>query len=165
MTDDDNFLVFAAIGGMLLVAGGLYRPLAKRLSETQLLTTGLASLIAGMAGIGVVAWLVHREHGAGLEVAPLTRWLFYAASAAAVAGFAFINPSVSALISKRADPARQGEVLGVNQSFASLGRILGPFAGSMLFGLHPSRTLPYVAAVAALLVVATLLPRVSRTQE
>jgi MFS transporter, DHA1 family, tetracycline resistance protein len=63
------------------------------------------------------------------------------------------------LISKHADPARQGEVLGVNQSFASLGRILGPFAGSLLFTLHPSRTLPYAAAVATLLVVAMLLPR------
>ena len=51
----------------------------------------------------------------------------------AVIGFAFVNPSVSALVSKRADPARQGEVLGVNQSFASLGRILGPFLGSVLF--------------------------------
>ena len=51
----------------------------------------------------------------------------------AVIGFAFVNPSVSALVSKRADPARQGEVMGVNQSFASLGRILGPFLGSVLF--------------------------------
>ena len=163
MTDDDNFLVFAAIGGMLLVAGGLYRPLAKRLPETKLLAAGLAMLIAGMAGLGVTAWLVYREHGLDAGISPLTRWLFYAASAAAVAGFAFVNPSVSALISKRADPARQGEVLGVNQSFASLGRILGPFAGSMFFALHPSRTLPFIAAVATLLFVATLLPRVSRT--
>ena len=163
MTDDDNFLVFAAIGGMLLVAGGLYRPLAKRLPETKLLTAGLAMLIAGMAGLGVTAGLVYREHGLDAGISPLTRWLFYAASAAAVAGFAFVNPSVSALISKRADPARQGEVLGVNQSFASLGRILGPFAGSMFFALHPSRTLPFIAAVATLLFVATLLPRVSRT--
>jgi len=163
MTDDDNFLVFAAIGGMLLVAGGLYRPLAKRLPETKLLAAGLAMLIAGMAGLGVTAWLVYREHGLDAGISPLTRWLFYAASAAAVAGFAFVNPSVSALISKRADPARQGEVLGVNQSFASLGRILGPFAGSMFFALHPSRTLPFIAAVATLLFVATLLPRVSRS--
>ena len=77
----------------------------------------------------------------------------------AVAGFAFVNPSVSALISKSADPDRQGEVLGVNQSFASLGRILGPFAGSMLFTLNASHTLPFVAAVAVLSYVATLVPR------
>ena len=49
----------------------------------------------------------------------------------------------------------------MNQSFASLGRILGPFAGSLLFAVHPSRTLPYAVAVATLLFVATLLPRIS----
>ena len=31
MTDDGNFLVFAFIGLMLMLAGGFYRPLAKRL--------------------------------------------------------------------------------------------------------------------------------------
>ena len=159
MSDDGNFLLFAGIGAVLMVAGGLYRPLAKRLSETRLLGTGLVVLVVGMAAIGVDAWLVHRDIVAGQAVSAQLRWLFYAASAAAVAGFAFVNPSVSALISKHADPARQGEVLGVNQSFASLGRILGPFAGSLLFTLHPSRTLPYAVAVATLLVVAMLLPR------
>jgi MFS family permease len=162
MTDDDNFLVFAAIGGMLMVAGGLYRPLAKRLPETRLLSTGLVVLMLGFIGIAAVAWLVHREAVAGIAPAGWLRGLFYAASAAAVAGFAFVNPSVSALISKRADPARQGEVLGVNQSFASLGRILGPFAGSMLFAMHPSRTLPYAAAIVTLCLVAALLPRVNQ---
>ena len=159
MSDDGNFLMFAGIGAVLMVAGGLYRPLAKRLSETRLLGTGLVVLVVGMAAIGVDAWLVHRDIVAGQAVSAPLRWLFYAASAAAVAGFAFVNPSVSALISKHADPARRGEVLGVNQSFASLGRILGPFAGSLLFTLHPSRTLPYAVAVATLLVVAMLLPR------
>jgi predicted MFS family arabinose efflux permease len=84
------------------------------------------------------------------------------AGAVAVAGFAFVNPSVSALISKNADPERQGEVLGVNQSFASLGRILGPFVGSMLFALNTAHTLPFVAAVVVLSFVATLLPRLGR---
>jgi MFS family permease len=85
--------------------------------------------------------------------------LFFAVSAVAVVGFAFVNPSVSALLSQRADPDEQGEVLGVNQSFASLGRILGPFLGSLLFSLHDSRALPFLAAVAVLSVVAALLPR------
>jgi hypothetical protein len=53
-------------------------------------------------------------------------------------------------------------VLGVNQSFASLGRILGPLLGSVLFSVRPAGTLPFVAAVAILAVVAALLPRVFR---
>ncbi|MFM8704679.1 MAG: MFS transporter, partial [Planctomycetia bacterium] len=129
MTDDGNFLVFAFIGLMLLIAGGLYRPLAKRLPETRLLTAGVGLMILGLGGVGLVAWAVHglgARHGWPLEK------LFYLAAAVAVAGFAFVNPSVSALISRSADPDRQGEVLGVNQSFASLGRILGPFVGAML---------------------------------
>ncbi|MFM8708119.1 MAG: MFS transporter, partial [Planctomycetia bacterium] len=104
MTDDGNFLVFAFIGLMLLIAGGLYRPLAKRLPETRLLTAGVGLMIRGLGGVGLVAWAVHglgARHGWPLEK------LFYLAAAVAVAGFAFVNPSVSALISRSADPDRQ----------------------------------------------------------
>ena len=162
MTDDGNFLVFAFIGLMLMLAGGFYRPLAKRLPETRLLATGITLMIVGLGGVGLVAWAVHG--GAAGNGAYLDK-LFYAAAALAVAGFAFVNPSVSALISKSADADRQGEVLGVNQSFASLGRILGPFVGSMLFAMNTAHTLPFVAAVAVLAFVATLLPRLGNTAE
>ena len=162
MTNDDNFLVFAFIGVMLMLAGGFYRPLAKRLPETRLLAAGIALMILGLGGVGLVAWAVHG--GPAGNGWPLDK-LFYAAAALAVAGFAFVNPSVSALISKSADADRQGEVLGVNQSFASLGRILGPFVGSMLFAMNASHTLPFVAAVAVLSFVATLLPRLGAAAE
>jgi len=156
MDDDGNFLVFAFIGFMLLLAGGAYRPLAKRLPETRLLAGGVALMLVGLAALGGVAWAARGgSAGTGLMA------IFYAAAAVAVAGFACVNPSVSALISKRADPDRQGEVLGVNQSFASLGRIVGPFLGSVLFAAHPSHTLPFVAAVLVLGCVAAILPRVS----
>ena len=159
MADNDNFLVFAFIGVVLMFAGGLYRPLAQRLPETRLLTAGVFLMILGLGGLGVIAWLVHAwlpTHASGLGVLRAT---FYSASAVAVVGFAFVNPSVSALVSQRTDPSRQGEVLGVNQSFASLGRILGPLCGSILFSLNASRCLPYVAAVTTLLFVVMLLPR------
>jgi MFS family permease len=162
MSDDDNFLVFAFIGLMLLVAGGAYRPLAKRLSETTLLTAGVALMTLGLAAVGGVAWLVYRDPAASAAVG--VKGLFYAASALAVAGFACVNPSVSALISRRADPARQGEVLGVNQSFASLARIVGPFLGSFLYGLHPSHALPFAAAVGLLAAVSAVVPRLTAAE-
>ena len=162
LTDDDNFLVFAAIGAVLLLAGGSYRPLAKRLPETRLLRMGMVLLILGLAGVGAVAWAIHARGVAGAAVPATLRWAFYLASALGVWGFAFVNPSVSALISRHADPSNQGEVLGVNQSFSALGRILGPFCGSILFSLHPSHVLPLVVAVATLVVVTLLLPRVDR---
>jgi MFS family permease len=158
MTDDDNFLVFAFVGAVLMFAGGAYRPLAKRGSELKLLTFGVACMVVGLGTLAVVAYLgMNPEHRSAVPL----KALFYAAVSTGVIGFAFTNPSVSAMVSKRADPARQGEVLGVNQSFAALGRILGPFLGSVLFQAHASRTLPYLAAVVTLLLVAALLPRLA----
>jgi predicted MFS family arabinose efflux permease len=116
-------------------------------------------MILGLTGLGAVAYLASRPEGGpgGLKV------LFYLAMAVSVVGFAYVNPSVSALVSKRADPSRQGEVQGVNQAFASLGRILGPFLGSVLFKAESSRTLPYLVAVLTLLFVfGVLLPRVAK---
>jgi len=161
MTDNGNFLVFAAIGAVLMVAGGLYRPLAKRLPETTLMLVGLVLMVLGLGGLGAVAWLIFQTGGgavpaAGEAASSGLRTAFYLASAVGVWGFAFVNPSVSALISRSADPEEQGEVLGVNQSFASLGRILGPLAGSLLFAVHPSHVLPFVAAVMTLLGVAAI---------
>ena len=158
MDDDGNFLVFAFIGFMLLLAGGGYRPLAKRFAETKLLAGGVGLMIVGLGLVGFVAWRV----AGGAAGSGMLANLFYAAAAIAVAGFACVNPSVSALISKRTDPDRQGEVLGVNQAFASLGRILGPLAGSILFDAHVSHTLPFVAAVVTLATVAAILPRIDR---
>ena len=157
LTDDDNFLVFAYVGAVLMFAGGMYRPLAKRGSELRLMMFGIVFMIVGLGGLAAVAYLGMNPERR--EAVPL-KALFYASVSVAVIGFAFTNPSVSAMVSKRADPARQGEVLGVNQSFASLGRILGPFLGSVLFQAQSSRTLPYLAAVATLMVVVALVPRI-----
>jgi hypothetical protein len=54
------------------------------------------------------------------------------------------------LISRRSDPARQGEILGVNQSAAALARILGPMMGVTLFFTTPTHDLPYVCGAALL---------------
>jgi MFS family permease len=155
MSVEDNFLVFATVGAVLMVAGGMYRPMTKKRPEHQLLSTGVVFMVLGLAGLAGVAFAAAQpERPAGLKA------VFYLMMSVSVIGFAFVNPSVSALVSKRADPARQGEVMGVNQSFASLGRILGPFLGSVLFQLGASHILPYLAAVGLLVVVAVLLPRV-----
>jgi MFS family permease len=163
MSVEDNFLVFATVGGVLMVAGGSYRPLAKKGAERRLLATGIGLMILGLAGLAAVAY----QANALTTANPQASWLkpaFYLAMAVAVIGFAFTNPSVSALVSKHTDPAHQGEVLGVNQAFASLGRILGPLLGSILFQAGAARTLPYLAAVGLLLIVAGLYPRITVIQ-
>ena len=169
MADDDNFLVFAAIGAVLVVAGGLYRPLAKRYSEISLMTAGLVQMIVGLGGLAMVSWSLF-QGGGGTDLTAVPhdqggslKTAFYIASAFAVWGFAFVNPSVSALVSRSADSSEQGEVLGVNQSFASLGRILGPLVGSLLFAAHSSHAMPFVVAVLTLFCVGAILVNVTRS--
>ena len=143
MGDEDNFLVFADVGFVLMVAqGGIYRRLADAAAEAGCWWLGVGLMLAGLGGLAAVA-LRRAQLAAGRSRAGAALLL---AAAVAVFGFAFVNPSVTALVSKRADPARQGEVLGVNQSFAALGRILGPFVGSTVYFWHDSRVLPYAVA-------------------
>ena len=160
MDDRGNFLVFAFVGFVLMVAqGGLYRPLVGRWKEERMMSIGVALMLLGLGALGVVAYgTSHLFQGLAAAVEPM----FYIALAIAVTGFAFVNPSISSLISQRADPNRQGEILGVGQSASSLGRILGPFVGSVVFQMHDSHTLPYVVAGLALVGVIMLLPVVSR---
>ncbi len=158
LNERSNFLIFAYVGFVLMVAqGGFYRRLAGKMSEERLLGIGVALMFLGLAGLATVAWMAGEGKDAdNLQIS------FFCALAAAVFGFAFVNPSVTALVSRRSDPQRQGEVLGVNQSFAALGRILGPFIGLILFNLGFSHTLPYLAGVVTLVVVVMLLPRIRK---
>jgi MFS transporter, DHA1 family, tetracycline resistance protein len=159
MSVEDNFLVFATVGAVLMFAGGGYRPLVKKRGEERMMTIGLVLMIVGLGGLAAVAF--QASGGAPLKAG--AGWLkpaFYLAMSIAVIGFAFVNPSVASLVSRRSDPTRQGEVLGVNQAFASLGRIIGPFLGSVLFQVDASHILPYLAAVGLLLAVGALLPRI-----
>jgi MFS family permease len=159
----ENFLVFTGVGLVLMIAqGGFYRRFAGKMSEVGLIRGGLVMMFVGLGGLAVVAyfaWQLKQTSGTTARF----EWVMYLAAAVAVFGFAFVNPSVAALVSRRADPTRQGEILGVNQSFAALGRILGPFVGSVMFEQHPSRTLPYAVAVAVLMLVVLMLPVIGRS--
>ena len=165
LTNEDNYLAFAFIGAVLMVAqGAVYRPLSTRRPEDYLLKLGVAMMLLGLGGLAAVAFGAHQLRASPDAVNGLKTY-FYLSVAVAVFGFAFVNPSVSALVSKRADPRRQGEVLGVNQSFAALGRILGPFVGSYVFFQHDSRVLPYAVAAATMLFVVGLLPAVKTPEK
>lgn len=155
-SNKDNYLVFAGVGLVLMIAqGGFYRRFAGKVSDTTLMKAGLGLMFIGLGALGGIAYGAYLMKGSQGTVDGF-RILFYFAAATAVFGFAFLNPSVAALVSKRADPTRQGEILGVNQSFAALGRILGPFLGSIAFDWHPSHTAPYLMAGIVLVFVAVL---------
>jgi predicted MFS family arabinose efflux permease len=151
-------LLFAYIGFVLMVAqGGVYRYLARKgMEELTFIKIGLVLLMVGMAGLGgisLVAQYPEATSPAGIVTSVLL------ALAIAVFGFAFLTPSVQALISRRSDPTKQGEILGVNQSASALARILGPLIGLSLTTVPPTYFWPYVVATTLLAGVLALAPR------
>jgi MFS family permease len=146
-----NLFVFAYVGFILMVAQGvLYRRLVRRVGEVRFLRLGVLLMALGLAGaVGVLLVRDAAAHVTVLVCAGLVVTV-------AVMGFACVNPSIQALISRRTDPAKQGEVLGANQSASALARILGPMLALPLFFLTSSHVLPYLVG-AALLLTAFLL--------
>jgi MFS family permease len=156
----NSFLIFAYVGLVLVLTQGfLYRRLANRFSEVTFMALGIILMALGLVLLGGVTWLRDRiEWGSVLTLMLVSMTL-------AVVGFAFLTPSAQALVSRRSDPAKQGEILGVNQSAASLARILGPIFGLSLYKLTPSHLLPYLFGAALLLVMLPLLPRIRHAPE
>lgn len=128
-------LMFALLGFAHAAAQGLVRGLAGRMSERWLATFGAVVSIAGF-GLLVAATL------AG------SLGLFLVAMMTNSVGFAFMPASLQSLISRRSDPARQGEILGVSQGMSALARILAHLFAIPLF---------YRAAVAPFAVGAGLM--------
>ena len=121
-------VVFAFLGLVLTLAQGvLVRRLAGRLSEATMAVVGALSAIAGFALLG---WAARADDFP----------LVLVAIAIEVVGFAFVNPSLQSLISRRSDPARQGGILGLAQSATSLARIFGTLYGLRLFAQSPPGT-------------------------
>jgi MFS family permease len=141
-THRQNFLIFAFIGLVLMLVQGLvYRRLVGRVGEVRFLRLGVLLMVCGLAGVIATVLGVSGGHlatrGAVLSVSLVIL-------AVLVTGFALMTPSVQSLISRRTDPSRQGEVLGVNQSASALARILGPAIGPFLFVVERTHVLPYI---------------------
>jgi MFS family permease len=157
---EDSFLLFAYVGFVLVFTQGfIYRRLAKNVTEPTFMFFGILLMGLGLVSLGGMTWL------AGLPDAPdygvlLTMTLV--SLAVAVMGFAFLTPSAQALVSRRTDAERQGEVLGANQSAAALARILGPFFGLVLYKAEASHMLPYFVGAALVLLMLPLIPRIRR---
>ena len=153
-SDKGNFWIFAYVGFVLMFTQGfIYRRVKDKYHEVALIRLGVGFMFLGLVGLAAVAISGN---------ASLRQSGFFVALACGVVGYAFLTPSIQALISKRSDPARQGEVLGVNQSFSALARILGPLGGNLLFFAHESHVLPYALAAMLLAIVLGLLTKIRR---
>ena len=135
-------LTYAFIGFMLaLVQGGLVRRLAGRISEGILAATGAGIQVCGF-GLTLLA------------IGQASVSVLFVALGTVVTGFAFMQPNLQSLLSRRSDPAQQGLILGVGQSVSSLARIFGAGIGIPL--LRQGLSVPYLVAT-ALMIAGTLL--------
>jgi MFS family permease len=154
-----NVLLFAYVGFVLMLTQGvIYRRLAKRVTETTFMAVGIVFMGGGVAFLGWVNW--HKAQG-GDDFAVLLS-LMMAGMTFAVMGFAFLTPSAQSLVSRGTSKDKQGEVLGVNQSAASMARILGPMFGLTLYKATPDHLLPYGLGAVLLLAMLPMIPRIRR---
>ncbi len=187
LPDRQNFLMFAYVGLVLmLVQGFIYRRMAHRVSKVTFMTAGILLMGVGVLSLGGVSWTAAVKNAAIKEATDplglalglsgvtarvnllkleafwaLLPWLM-ASLTLCVAGFALLTPSAQALVSRRADADKQGEILGVNQSASALARILGPIFGVSLYMATYTHLLPYLFGGALLLLMLPLLPRIRR---
>ncbi|HEX6956458.1 MAG TPA: MFS transporter [Ferrovibrio sp.] len=128
-------IAYTFIGAIVLAMQGLLiGPLALRFGEARLLVAGLIGLAAGML---------------------MSHWIFAPVEMAlsiilTATGFALVNPSINSLISRSADPGKQGLTMGTAQSMAALGRVLGPVWGGWLFD-EIGVSVPYIVGSIILL--------------
>lgn len=123
LTDKSIGYLFAIVGFVsVIVQGGLIGRLSKHFGERKVLSVGLATMCVGIGLLPFVpeGWLF----SFGILVLTLL-----------ATGNGLVTPVNTSLISLYAQPEEQGELLGVAQSIGSVGRILGPLSGSLLYGL------------------------------
>ena len=130
---------FTIIGLMGLVAQGILIPLlVKRVGDKKAL---IGSITVMMITFG--AFFFVRTEAAFMVISIIN----------ALAN-AFIGPMLQTILSKEADNASQGQILGLNASYMSLGMIFGPIIGGVLTTV--SIPLPFLAAGGILLLCVIL---------
>jgi DHA1 family tetracycline resistance protein-like MFS transporter len=139
--------VFACVGAVIvIVQGGLVHPVVAKFGQAATLRVGLALNAAGL-----------------LLLAPARGWaLAVPALLALTIGQGLVQTTMTSTLAGSADPARRGELLGVQQSAGGLARVIGPILGGALLGAADSG-IPYliggVLTAAALAVLLVAIPR------
>lgn len=156
-------LLFAYIGVVLMLTQGLLvRRLAPRIGEIAMTRYGLTLMIAGLL---LAAIAVSDPADVSLSVWQGGTLIILLAMALAVVGFAFLTPSLQALLSKRTSAWHQGETLGVNQAAAAIARILGPLLGNSLYGSQTAPRPTWPLSAGSLLIGIALVVGWSRLEE
>jgi multidrug resistance protein len=127
-------LMWSGILGAV-IQGGLIRKWVPKYGEVRLVILGF--FIQGIA-------MILFAHSPSYE------WFFISAIPLAL-GSGLINPTLAALVSKRATASEQGAVIGLKEGMSSLARILGPFCGILAFDRQME--FPFYTAAAVVLIL------------
>ncbi len=130
----------------VIVQGGLIRPLRQRFGERTLLLIGAVLIGLGFAATAAIPFL-HLPFMAMIGI-----------NVVVAVGSGVFSPSSSSLLSRTVPADRQGAILGVGQSVASLARIIGPSMAGALLDVH--RSLPFALGATLLMIAAVLTLRV-----
>ncbi len=128
--------LFAAMGLAMVAFHGAIGPLSRRLGDDRMTLLGVITL------------------GLGLLIAPVypPLWFLLIFLTIATFGRALVHPGVLAMMSAESrDNQETGQLMGVMQSASSLGRIVGPAVGGVLFATIAPQA-PFYFAGALLLV-------------
>ncbi|MBM3786292.1 MAG: TCR/Tet family MFS transporter [Acidobacteria bacterium] len=126
-TAEQNAWVFAFIGFTVAVLqGGVVRRLLPVFGETKLAVAGFLLFVAGFLVLAS-SWIA---------------WWVYPSVGLIAIGSAFTNPTLNAMVSKRASAVEQGSILGTTQSVLSLTRVFGPAWAGLVFD-HFGSGAPY----------------------
>jgi DHA1 family tetracycline resistance protein-like MFS transporter len=148
---DASSVAFIFVGMAVLMAGiqgGAIRPLAERYGERKLMLFGLALLAGSLLTVPFMPTV-------GVTLLPL---------ALSAVGRGVGQPPILSLVSMTATAQTRGSVMGTFQSSASLGRVFGPAAAGVLYGV--SHAGPFVLASAlifAACLMAVNLPKGNRS--
>lgn len=104
-----------AVGGLSILA---VAPLSKRIGDTRLAQAGL------LLNVGAYVLMIFVGKG----------WPFAGALVLWAIGSALVEPTLTALLSDRAQQNERGAIMGMNDSVNSLAMILGPAVGGAIVG-------------------------------
>jgi MFS transporter, DHA1 family, multidrug resistance protein len=116
-------LLMGAMGVLSVIQQGVViGPLTRAIGEARVLQSGLIVSMIGFFGMALIPY----QWGLVLFVLIFN------------VGSVLLQPSVTSLISQRTRPEEQGEAMGFNNSFQSLGRVAGPLWAGYAFDQYPT---------------------------
>lgn len=143
MTARQNGYILFGVGIILvIIQGRVVGQAALRFGDHNLILFGAGGVMAGLLM---------------MTAAPVF-WFFVVSALVMAAASGLVIPSLTSLISQLSTPEVQGGILGMNQSMASLGRILGPLMGTSIYQWAGPRYPFFSSAMLILAVFVILMP-------